>query len=280
MSKEVNISTYIAPLTRLGTPEMVVDSLIKAGFKSFDFTMMLPILGFDLFFTQEDYFSKAKQFRKYIDDRNICCNQTHGFAPCLKSGDSESEKKKRHEFVKRNIEITSILGAKYCVLHPASDCSLEENVNFFISFKEIAHKNNVVIAIENTLSDELFGKPEDFIELLNKIDDESFKVCLDIGHSEITRVGSSAVDFIKKLKDKIVCLHIHDNDKNYDQHQLPFTLLIQFEPIFKALKECGYKGDITFECGSYFDNMPVSLFEDALKFLHDLGVYISKQIFD
>ena len=45
MSKEIKISTYIAPLTRLGTPELVVDTLKEAGFRYYDFTMMFPIMG-------------------------------------------------------------------------------------------------------------------------------------------------------------------------------------------------------------------------------------------
>lgn len=279
MSKEIRVSTYIAPLTRLGSPEQVVDILKRSGFSYFDFTMMFPILGFGLFYNSIDYKEKALRFKEYINSIGIYCNQTHGSVPCLRSEATKEENEKYFELVKRSIEVSHILGAKYCVLHPASECSMEENVKFFKSLIEIAHENKIIIAIENTLSDKLFGKPDDFIELLDKINDVSFMVCLDIGHAETKNSGSSAIEFIEKLKDKIVCLHIHDNDKISDNHQLPFTLVIQFEPIFKALKENGYDGDITFECGSYFNNMPVSLFPDALKLLHDVGGYIGKQIY-
>jgi len=279
MPKEIRVSTYIAPLTRLGTPELVVDALKEAGFKYYDFTMMFSILGFDLFFDSDDYLVKAQNFRKYTDRIGIFCNQTHGSIPCIKKGMSAKEKVVLFDKVKRTIEISSILGAEYCVLHPASDCSMEDNIQFFSSLKDIAKQNKIIIAIENTLSDKLFGKPDDFVELLSGINDDSFKVCLDVGHAETKNTGSSAIEFIEKLKKKIVCLHIHDNDKNEDMHQLPYTLVIDFESIFKALKDNGYSGDITFECGSYFNNMPTSLFVDALKFLRKLGEYIGKQIY-
>ena len=280
MHKEVKISTYIAPLTRLGTPERVITVMKEAGFHYYDFTMMFPILGFELFYNSPDYYEKALKFRKFADNLGIYCNQTHGSVPCLRYGATNEEKNKYFELVKRSIEVAHILGSKYCVLHPASDCTMEENVSFFKSLVEIAHENEIIIAIENTLSDKLFGKPEDLAELLGQINDNSFKVCLDIGHAETKNTGSSALEFINKLQNKIVCLHIHDNDKISDNHQLPFTLVIQFEPIFKVLKEIGYSGDITFECGTYFNNMPTSLFLDALKFLHDVGEYIGKQIYD
>lgn len=280
MPKEVIVSTYIAPLTRLGSPELVLDSLKEAGFSYYDFSMMFPILGFDLIYDSEKHIERASSFRKYADSLNMYCNQTHGAVPCFKKDNSEEENKLLFNRLKKTIEVSGILGAKYCVLHPVCDCTMEENINFFNSLTGIAKENNVVIAIENTLSNKLFGKPNDFIELFKHLDDNHFKVCLDIGHSEVNNVGSSAIEFIEKLKDKIVCLHIHDNDKITDSHQLPFSLVIQFEPIFKALKNSGYKGDITFECGSYFDNMPVSLFVDALKFLYKVGVYIGNKVFD
>ncbi len=280
MSKEVRISTYIGPLTRLGSPELVVDTLKEAGFSYFDFTMMFPILGFELFYNSDDYIAKAKEFRKYIDAKQIYCNQTHGAVPCLRKDATKEEKEVLFENVKRTIEITHILGAKYCVLHPASDCNMEENIEFFNSIKSIVHKNNVIIAIENTLSDRLFGKPIDFKTLLAELNDPCFKMCLDIGHAETKNTGSSALEFIQMMGEKIACLHIHDNDKVFDLHQLPFTHSIQFDEIFKALKKRKYSGDITFECGAYFDNMPTSLILDALKFLHDIGEYIGKQIFE
>ena len=87
MSKEIKISTYIAPLTRLGTPELVVDTLKEAGFRYYDFTMMFPIMGFELFYNSDDYFEKAKHFRDYTDKIGIYCNQTHGCVPCLPESD-------------------------------------------------------------------------------------------------------------------------------------------------------------------------------------------------
>lgn len=280
MSKEVKISTYIAPLTRLGSPKLVADSLKAAGFSYYDFTMMFPILGFDLFYDSNDYLLKAKEFRKYTDQIGIYCNQTHGPVPCIKKDMSELERIRLSENVKRSIEITHILGAKYCVLHPASDCSMEENVEFFNSIKNVAIENDVVIAIENTLSKKLFGKPDDFIELLFALNDNHFKMCLDIGHAETENSGSSAVEFIDKLGKDIVCLHIHDNNKENDLHQLPFTYSIDFDEIINALRKNHYNGDINFECGAFFDNMPTSLIPDALVFLREVGEYLAKKIFE
>lgn len=279
MSKEIVISTCTGGILRLGTPERIVDALKEAGFKYYDFTMMCKILGFELFFDSDDYLIKAKEFRKYTDKIGIYCNQTHGFTPYIVKDASKEDNDDLFEKVKRTIEISHVLGAKCCVLHPTSDLSIEENAKRFSLLKQIAHDNDMIIAIENVPSKGLFGKPEHFIQLLNLIDDDHFKVCLDIGHSEIDFVNSSAVDFINKLGDRLACLHIHDNNQAGDIHQLPYTYAINFDEITEALKKNHYQGDITFEATTFMNNMPTLLFVDTLKLLHDIGEYMAKQVF-
>lgn len=279
MSKEVVISTCIGGLTRLGTPKRIVDTLVEAGFRYYDFTMMFPLLGFELFYNSDDYLSKAREFRKYADKIGIYCNQTHGFTPFIVKDASPDENDMMLENVKRTIEVSHVLGAKYCVLHPSSNLSIEENAKRFSSLKQIAQDNDMIIAIENMPTKGLFGKPEHFIKLLNIINDNHFKVCLDIGHAEIDFVDSSAIEFINKLGDKLVCLHIHDNNKVQDIHQLPYTYSVNFSEITKALKANHYKGDVTFEATTFMNNIPTLLFLDALKLLHSVGDYMAEQIF-
>ena len=279
MSKEIVISTCTGGLTRLGTPEKVVDTLKEAGFKYYDFTMMYPILGFELFYNSDDYLDKARKFRQYTDNIDIYCNQTHGATPYIVKNASKEDNETLFDNVKRTIEVSHVLGAKYCVLHPSSDCSIKENAERFLLLKQIAIDNQVIIAIENMPTGGLFGRPEHFIELLDIINDDHFKVCLDIGHAEIDLTHSSAVKFINKLGDRIACLHIHDNNQAQDIHQLPYTYAVNFEEIVKALKDNHYQGDITFEATTFMNHMPITLFLDNLKILHDVGEYLLNQIY-
>jgi len=54
---------------------------------------------------------------------------------------------------------------------------------------------------------------------------------------------------VNALGPKLQALHIHDNDKILDLHHIPFSHSIDFPPILKALKDNGYSGDFTLECG-------------------------------
>ena len=59
------------------------------------------------------------------------------------------------------------------------------------------------------------------------------------------------VNIINALGNHLQALHIHDVDRIHDNHQLPFTLEIEYESIMKALKENGYSGYLTLESSSY-----------------------------
>ena len=50
--------------------------------------------------------------------------------------------------------------------------------------------------------------------------------------------------------------------------------------IWKALKANHYQGDITFETGSYSQNLPNSLYVSSLELLHALGELIKEKITD
>ena len=104
--------------------------------------------------------------------------------------------------------------------------------------------------------------PEDFIAHLNVVNDEDFVACLDVGHAEMMGNDVSAVKMIKALNNKLQALHLHDNDKHHDSHQIPFSMLIDFNQIAKALKEIEYNGYLTLEADRY------------------LGAYTAENIFE
>jgi sugar phosphate isomerase/epimerase len=64
-------------------------------------------------------------------------------------------------------------------------------------------------------------------------------------------VDTSAVEMIHALGHRLQALHIHDNDKWQDSHQIPFSMKIDFEAVAKALKDIGYQGYLTLEADAY-----------------------------
>ena len=65
---------------------------------------------------------------------------------------------------------------------------------------------------------------------------------------------TSAEKMIYTLGNGLQSLHIHDVDKRYDNHEIPFSLSVDFEKIAKALREIGYNGWFTLEACNYITN--------------------------
>lgn len=94
--------------------------------------------------------------------------------------------------------------------------------------------------------------PDDFNAHLDAVSSEYFVACLDIGHAEMRGSNTTAAEMIRALGNRLQALHIHDNDKHYDLHQIPFSCSIDFEAVIKALREIGYSGELTMEACDYF----------------------------
>ena len=86
------------------------------------------------------------------------------------------------------------------------------------------------------------------------MNDDFLVACLDIGHAEMRGSGSGAVNMIHALGNRIQALHIHDNDKWHDSHQLPFSMQIDFDAVVKALRDINYQGYFTLETNRYLND--------------------------
>ena len=89
--------------------------------------------------------------------------------------------------------------------------------------------------------------------------------CLDLGHAEMKGLGTSAEEMILKLGDRLAALHIHDNDRWHDSHQIPFSMDIDFDKIVAALKKIKYKGYFTLEACYYLNNYNKENVFDGIK---------------
>ena len=242
--------------------DRAIELIAKAGFNAFDYSIytmakfnwntLQPIIEENHPLYKSNYIKYLQGLKRVAQDNGIYCNQTHAPFP-LFNGFIES-------LAKKSIEVSAELGAKICVIHPDKSLLSEENVELYMELLPFAKDHGVKIATENMFdwrSDlgyavpKACGTKESFLEHLNAIKDDNFVACLDIGHAEMMKDGTNAVDMIKALGNRLQALHIHDNDKTHDNHQIPFSMSIDYKPIMKALKEIGYSGDFTLECDSY-----------------------------
>ena len=260
----MKISTEIGSAAKIIGEEKAIEYYAKAGFDAWDFSMMRmcnycwetktcnetnhPLAG-------NDYLKYARKLKQIGLDNGIHCNQSHAPFPI-------SDPHIR-SMLKRAIECTAEAGGKICIIHPNNYKSAEENAQMYFELLPFAKECGVKIATENMWhwdkeKDEssfaACATSESFLEHLQKVNDEYFVACLDIGHAEMRGSGSGAVNMIKSLGSYLQALHLHDNDKWKDSHQIPFSMNINFDEVVKALRDIKYEGYFTLEADKYLDD--------------------------
>ena len=255
------ISTEINSAARVIGEERAVELCAKAGFDAWDFSMFqmgaydwtnkkLMDTGHPL--QGKDYAEFAKRLRKIGEDNGIHCNQSHAPFP--------SSCQPIRDRLKRAIECTAIAGGKICIIHPCNNDSAEKNAEMYFELLPFAKEHGVKIATENMWNWDrendhacraACSHHDDFLAHIKAVNDPDFVACLDIGHSEMRGLDTSAREMILTLGEHLQALHIHDVDKHHDSHQIPFSLNVDFETVIRSLKEIDYKGYLTLEAEQY-----------------------------
>lgn len=254
-------STEIGSAARRIGEEKTVELVAKAGFDAWDFSMFAMcnyswskgiLLETDHPLASDNYLSFARRLKHIGLENGIHCNQSHAPFPCYC--------KEIRDHFKRAIECTAEAGGKICIIHPDNNKSAAENAEMYFELLPFAKEHGVIIATENmwnwssAKNESSFAAcstSESFNEHLDAVNDDFFVACLDIGHAEMRGSGSGAEEMILALGNRLKALHVHDNDRWHDSHQLPFTMDIDFDKVINALKKISYDGYMTLEADSY-----------------------------
>lgn len=254
-------STEISSSSRIVGEERAIELIAKAGFDAWDFSMFemarydwenMCIVESNHPLRGNDYLKFARRLKQIGLDNGIHCNQSHAPFPV--------RVKEILDLQKRAIECTAEAGGKICVIHPDNYKSAEENAEMFNDLLPFAKECGVKIATENMwqwddatdrASFSACATAEDFNKHLDVVNDDYLVACLDLGHAEMMGDAASAPGMIKALGNRLKALHVHDNDRWHDSHQIPFSMDMDFEAIVDALKEIKYNGYITLEADQY-----------------------------
>lgn len=256
-------STEIASIARIVGMEKAVELVAMAGFDAWDFSMfdmcrinwstMRPIDNPNPL-NGPDYLSFARSLKNIGLENGIVCNQSHAPFPV--------NVPEVRSYLCRAIECTAEAGGEVCIIHPDNNKSAEENAEMYYELLPFAKSCGVKIATENMfnwMDGEDHSCPaacstgEDFCRHIDIVNDEFFVACLDLGHAEMLGSGDGAVKMVRALGHRLKALHIHDNDRRDDCHQIPFSMNIDFCEIVRALKEIGYNGYLTLEADSFIN---------------------------
>ena len=113
---------------------------------------------------------------------------------------------------------------------------------------------NIKVAYENSIAIEECCLPYDIGRVIEIVNRDNVGILLDIGHANIAvtldlpkRKSLSLPEYIRAIPAEIVEVHLHDNHGREDEHLNPGEGNIDFESVFSALQDIGFKGNITLE---------------------------------
>lgn len=261
----MKISTEIGSAARICGEEQAVAQIAKAGFDAWDLSMF-SMYSFDWkngcrVFTGHplegrEYLSFVRKLRRIGEDNGIVCNQSHAPFPVFLPG--------MVDCLKRAIECTAEAGGKICVIHPDNNRTAGENGQMYAELLPFAKAHGVKIAAENmwnwdSKADHALpaacSDPDSFLAHLLAVNDPDFCACLDLGHAEMRGLNTTAPEMILALGEHLQALHVHDNDRWHDSHQIPFSMNMDFSAVAGALRQIGYRGYVTLEADCYLKSV-------------------------
>lgn len=139
------------------------------------------------------------------------------------------------------MDIAEVLSPKSVVFHSGYekwkyahrvDIWMDGSLRTWRPLIERASALGVRIAIENIFEDE----PSNLRLLMKELHSDNFGICLDTGHCNLF-TSVPLEEWIDSLKPYIYELHLHDNDKTFDQHLPVGDGTFDFKRLFAALED-------------------------------------------
>lgn len=174
------------------------------------------------------------------------------------------------------IQKAAEIGIQRFVIHPSgepiADIERSDRMQYAMesldTLAETAHQCQAVLAVEDLPRTCLGNTAEEMLKLLGAND--KLRACFDSNHLLV----DSNRNFIQKIADKIITVHISDYDFVDEKHWLPGEGMIDWQEVYSLLQKVGYQGVWMYEIGLKApDTLPRSrdlTFEDFLRNARDI----------
>lgn len=249
----MKLATSTGDFSFLPTAEERVKHVADAGFRYLDMSFydsheIAP-------FMEADWREKALALREYAHGLGCSFVQAHspGGNPL-----NPAEAERMVEITVRSVEVCEILGIPRTVAHAgfAPDINKEEffrrNRAFYERLFPVMERCGVEVLVENSTRANMgamyyLNDGAELREFLDWVNHPLLNACWDTGHANVE--GHQYAD-ITALGNRLTALHVNDNRGRMDEHLPPYTGSLCLGEVVEALKEIGYAGAFTFECGS------------------------------
>jgi len=212
-------------------------------------------------------------FRRMALDAGVAVEQGHLWLTADIAPPDEAARAKTVAQLKRWLDLYLALRIPAAVIHPGGgniadpQARLETQLRSLGELAAHARGSGIVLCVENCSSG------NDLLPLLARTRPHEVGVCLDTGHLNLT--DESQADFIRACGPRLRALHLAENDRSGDQHNMPYARggCVPWPHVAAALAEIGYQGLLNFEVPGE-NRCPVPVRRLKLAYLKPLATWI------
>ncbi len=191
--------------------------------------------------------AEIDRIASWMDEFGLGLTDLHGSAGIEKGWGSrlDYEREAGVDLVANRMHMTSRLGGDVCIMHLPRELSLpdtdssdwERFYRSLDSLRPISKRTGVRIAIEN-------GDFDPIENVLDRYDPEFVGLCYDCGHGNLAPDG---LDRLDRNRNRLISVHLHDNDGSGDQHLLPFAGGVDWERLAEIVAASSYDKWVSME---------------------------------
>ena len=191
----------------------------------------------------------------WLNDYGLKLLDLHGSSGTEKDWVSPVEYQRQAgvELTKDRIEMTARLGGDVVIMHIRFEPDWDPLWRSLDELRSFARQRGVRIAIEN-------GKLPAVSNVLARYEPEYVGLCYDSGHGNL---GFMDLDSLETYQDRLLSIHLHDNDGQADYHRLMFTGTVDWERLAKIIAASSYSKCISMEVGRGEDDDETAFLKQA-----------------
>ncbi|HDZ21869.1 hypothetical protein LCGC14_0225990 [marine sediment metagenome] len=193
----------------------------------------------DLVYTPVD----VERIKRQLDELGLKLLDLHGAVGptmCWWSSD-DAQRQGGVDLVRNRLRMTADLGGGVVIMHVPGGNDQSGWDHLHRSLDELradVGATGVRIALEN-------GPMDAIGRMLDSFPADAVGMCYDSGHGNLPKADGAA--HLDRLKDRLIAVHLHDNDGSGDQHRTPFRGNIDWARLTALIAASSYDKPLSLE---------------------------------
>ena len=251
------------------TPEEALEELAQAGWRHAELSDEHghALLG------RGDPERVGRAFRRFAGDCGVAVEQGHLWLVVDIAPADEAARRQAVDGLKRWLDLYRAIGIPAAVLHPGGSGHSDPGARLGQQLRSLHELTDHVRGTPTAICLENCSSGDDLKPLLAECGPAHVGVCLDTGHLNLTR--ESQAEFIRFCGPRLRALHLAENDRSGDQHNMPYARggCVPWGEIAAALAEVGYPGLLNFEIPGE-NRCPLPVRRMKLAYLRELAAWV------